>query len=151
MKKFILLILTLSFVFQVGCVENEDIADEENTLDAPIEVSIEDNSILERSEKISDYVVELYGIDDSSSIIFNQTVLVTVVMSYDVELNEETEELIQNVVLEKDQDIKKVIVSDDEQTFTEVSDIIIDLINDTPYDSQVENITKLIEKTDKSK
>jgi uncharacterized protein YcfL len=150
LKKIILLIFTLTFVLQTGCGGNEEMAEEESQT-IPLEVAGEDNSILERSETISDYVVELYGIDDASSIIFNQKALIAVAMSYDVELNDQTKDLIKSVIMEKDKDLVGVLVTDDEKIFSGVNDIVIDLMSGTPYDTQVDAINRLIETEDKHK
>ena len=111
-----------------------------------IEVSMEDKVIIDRSENLSDYVVELFGIDDAATIILNDTALVSVIMAYDSELNDDTENLIKDLVLEKDSEIKEVIVSNDEKTFFQIIEIITDLMNGTSYDRYVNEISKLIEK-----
>ncbi len=150
MKKILLLILSLSTIFQMGCNRSQEIAKEE-VKNIPIQVSGEDNSILERSEDISDHVVELYGIDDASSIIFNQKALIAVVMSYDVDLDDETCDLIKSIIMERDKDIVDVLVTDDDKVFTEVIDIVIDLMAGIPYDTQVDNINRVIDMANKGK
>lgn len=142
-------------ILQVGCFANKDternIVVQDELVNIPVEVSANDSIIIERSEILSDYVVELYGIDDTGTIIFNDTALVAVVMAYDAELTKDTEELIQNIVMEKDGEINKVIVSEDEKIFNNVIDIIIDLMQGVPYDSQLDKISKLLEKANKDK
>lgn len=154
MKKILIILLICVLSLQIGCIMKEDseenVVVEDELIDTPIEVSAEDNIIIERSETLSDYVVELFGIDDTGTIIFNDTALVAVVMAYDVELTEDTEELIENIVMEKDADIKEVIVSEDENVFNDIVDIIGDLMKGNSYDSQVDKISKLIEKTNKN-
>lgn len=150
MKKILLLFFTSIFVFQIGCSENNEIAEKESqTIPLEVEVAVGDNSILERSETISDYVVELYGIDDASSIILNQKVLIAVTMAYDVDLNDQTRDLIESVIMEKDEDLVEVLVTDDEKIFSKINDIVIDLMAGTPYDRQVDTINKLIQTTSK--
>ncbi len=150
MKKNIIILLILALILPMGCSINKDtkkdIGVEGELVDISVEVSAEDNIIIERSEILSDYVVELYGIDDTGTIIFNDIALVAVVMAYDAELTEDTKELIKKIVMEKDSEIKTVIVSEDEKTFNNVVDIIIDLMHGITYDSQVGKISKLIEK-----
>lgn len=142
-------------ILQVGCFANKDternIVVQDELVNIPVEVPANDSIIIERSEILSDYVVELYGIDDTGTIIFNDTALVAVVMAYDAELTKDTEELIQNIVMEKDGEINKVIVSEDEKIFNNVIDIIIDLMQGVPYDSQLDKISKLLEKANKDK
>lgn len=152
MKKSILLItIILSLVFQLGCKasENNNLVELEETKDLSIEVSIEDKIILDRSEDLSDYVVELFGIDDAATIIFNDTALIGVVAAYDREVNEDIKESIENIVMEKDKEIKNVIITDDEKTFNQIVNIINELMNGSSYDNYVNEISKTIDKINK--
>lgn len=152
MKKSILLItIILSLVFQLGCKasENNNLVELEETKDLSIEVSTEDKIILDRSEDLSDYVVELFGIDDAATIIFNDTALIGVVAAYDREVNEDIKESIENIVMEKDKEIKNVIITDDEKTFNQIVNIINELMNGSSYDNYVNEISKTIDKINK--
>ena len=147
MKKSILLILCLTTLFQTGCKNNleEEIADIEDN-EVVIEVAIEDKVVIDRSEDISDYVVELFGIDDSATIIFNDIALVSVIMAKDSDFTEDVKELITDLVMDKDKGIRNVIVSNDEKTFSKIVEIIGDLLNGVPYDNHVATISKIIDK-----
>lgn len=150
MKKTITMLLVFILLFQVGCSKKQkesNLSQGENIL---LETSIEGDDIVERSENISDYIVELYGIDDSISIILNDTVLVAVVMARDSELTEDTISLIKKIVIEKDQDAKNVFVSNDKKQFAEITNIIMDLMSGKPYDNYVDKIDRLIKDIDKS-
>jgi len=152
MKKSILLfIIILSLVFQLGCKasENNNLVDLEEKEDLSVEASIEDKIIIDRSEDLSDYVVELFGIDDAATIIFNDTALIGVVVAYDREIDEDIKKSIENIVMEKDKEIKKVLISDDEKTFNQIINIINGLMNGLPYDNYVGEISKTIEKINK--
>lgn len=152
MKKSILLFIIISsLIFQLGCKasENNDLVDLEEKEDLSVEVSLEDKIIIDRSEDLSDYVVELFGIDDAATIIFNDTALIGVVIAYDRELNEDITQSIENIVMEKDKEIKKILISDDEKTFNQIVNIINGLMNGSPYDSYVGEISKTIEKINK--
>jgi YhcN/YlaJ family sporulation lipoprotein len=152
MKKSILLfIIILSLVFQLGCraSENNNLVDLEETKDLSVEASIEDKIIIDRSEDLSDYVVELFGIDDAATIIFNDTALIGVVIAYDREIDEDIKQSIENIVMEKDKEIKKVLISDDEKTFNQIVNIINGLMNGSSYDNYVSEISKTIEKINK--
>lgn len=152
MKKSILLfIITLSLVFQLGCKasENNNLVDLEETKDLSVEASIEDKIIIDRSEDLSDYVVELFGIDDAATIIFNDTALIGVVVAYDREIDEDIKQSIENTVMEKDKEIRKVLISDDEKIFNQIVNIINGLMNGSPYDNYVSEISKTIEKINK--
>jgi len=153
LKKYLFLILAITLILQTGCRinGNKEILEVEEPKDMSVEVSIDDKVIIDRSENLSDYVVELFGIDDAATIIFNDTALISVIMAYDTELTEETKELIRDLVREKDEEIKKVLISNEEKTFFQVVEIIGKLMNGSPYDSHVGEISKIIEKANKKK
>lgn len=140
--------MTLVLTLQIGCKasnEMDEVKQEEEIIS--IQVSAEDRIILERSENISDYVVELFGVDDAATIIFNDIALVSVVLAYDAELTSEMKEIITEIVIEKDSEINTIKVSNDEKTFFQVIKIIGDMMNGSSYDNYVKEINKMIEKT----
>lgn len=148
MKKYLIIFMTLVLTLQIGCKasnEMDEVKHEEEIIS--IQVSGEDRIILERSENISDYVVELFGVDDAATIIFNDIALVSVVLAYDAELTSEMKEIITDIVIEKDSEINTIKVSNDEKTFFQVIKIIGDMMNGSSYDNYVKEINKLIEKT----
>lgn len=148
LKRYLLFILVLMLFLQVGCqakLDEENVQVEEPE-DISINVSAEDKVIINRSENLADCVVELFGIDDAATIIFNDTALVSVIMAYDTALTEDTKELINDLVMEKDTDIKEVLISNDEKTFFQIVDIIGSLMNGSSYDNHVGEISKMIEK-----
>lgn len=151
MKRYLLLIMILVLILQIGCKADIDkeIVKEEDLNPISVEVAAEDRIIIDRSENLSDYVVELFGIDDAATIIFNDIALISVVMAYDKELTEETKELIHDIILEKDMEIKQVLISNDEKTFFQVIEIMSKLMNGSPYDSHVGEINKMIDKINK--
>ena len=150
MKKIIILII-LSTILQIGCGDNskQEMVEKEEAENISMGVSSEDKTIIDRSEDLADYVVELFGIDDAATVILNDTALVGVVMAYDSELTEDMRNLINDLVLEKDKSIKQVSISEDEKIFNEVVDIINNLMNGAPYDKYVNAISQMIEKTNK--
>lgn len=153
MKKIIILLLVL--ILQSACSINrdneKDIVKQGELEDPILEVSVEDEIIIERSEILSDYIVELFGVDDAGTIILNDTALVSLVMSRDSELTEDTKDLIKNIIIKEDKEINNVIISEDEKVFNDIIDIMLDLIQGSSYDSQVKRISKLIEKTKENK
>ena len=151
MKKIILIIITVLVFLQIGCKSEleQEIVEIEGEDYVSIEVSSEDKVIIERSETLSDYIVELFGIDDVATIIFNDTALVGIVTSYDNELTDDLKVLINDLVMEKDNGIKEVLVSDDKNIFKEVVNIINDLMKGKTYDNYVGAITKMIGKVNK--
>ena len=151
MKKIILLMLALSACLQIACTNDygKEVVEVPQTEETSIEVGSEDRIIINRSEDLSNYVVELFGIDDVATIIFNDTALVGVVTSYDNELTDDLKSLINDLVLEKDSEIKNVSISHDEKVFNEIVNIVNDLMNGKSYDNYVASISKMIEKTNK--
>ncbi|MFA5576000.1 MAG: YhcN/YlaJ family sporulation lipoprotein [Tissierellaceae bacterium] len=147
MKKYIIIILVFALGFQIGC---EPIMRNQISVDEPeeilVEVSSEDRAIIDRSESLSDYVVELFGIDDTATIILNDTALVSVIMAYDKKLTSDVREMITETVINTDAGIKEVLISDDEKMFFKTVDIIGSLMSGTPYDKHVGEIGKMMEK-----
>ena len=152
MKKVILGFLVLSSIsLQIGCGDGagKEIVEVKEAENISIRVDSEDKTLLDRSEDLSDYIVELYGLDDVATIIFNDIALVGVVMARDSELTDEMQEVINELVLEKDKSIKEVLISDDENIFDEIIDIINGLMNGKSYDQYVRSISQMIEKVNK--
>lgn len=151
MKKNTIFLILISLLILSGCTNGESLVNEPVQDDAAIEVSGEDLEILRRSEDLSDYVVELYGIDDAVTIIFNDTAVVGVVLAYDQKMEKDIEEVIINTVKEKDNRIKDVKVSDNKRLFQDINAIIEALLNGKSYDNYVAEINRIIEKIDKDK
>lgn len=105
-----------------------------------------DNEILERSETISDIVVELYGMDDATTIILNDTAIIGVKISYNQELTNKTTETIEQKVLDYDNQLTRVLVTNEEKNFTEISDVVYELLQGKSYDSQVNEINNIMNK-----
>lgn len=147
MKKYLVIMVVVALAFQVGCepsMENQITLEEPE--EALVEVSTEDKAIIDRSENLSDYIVELFGIDDTATIILNDTALVSVIMAYDKELTSDVKDLIRETVINMDTEIKEVLISGDEKVFFEIVDIVSSLMSGTPYDKHVGEIGKMMEK-----
>lgn len=148
MKKITLLIVSLLISLQIGCTT--DFEKEIREVDEPdyisIEVGSEDKIILNRSEDLSNHIVELFGVDDTATIIFNDTALVGIVTAYDNELTDDLKSLINDLVLEKDSGINEVLITDDKKTFNEIITIVNGLMSGKSYDSYVGKISKMVEK-----
>ncbi|NLJ78233.1 MAG: hypothetical protein GX329_02615 [Tissierellia bacterium] len=114
-----------------------------------LEVGGKDYELLVRSEDISNLVVDIYGIDDATSIIFNDMVVVGIQMAEDIALTDGVKETIINSILEDDPMIRQVLVSDNKKVFDEVEAIIYSLMNGESYDDQVKEINRIIEKLKK--
>ena len=138
MKKIILIIISLLLLLQIGCTKDleQDMVGIEDADYISIEVSSEDKIIIERSEDLSDYIVELFGIDDVATIIFNDTALIGIVTAYDKDLTDDLK-------------IKEVLISDDKKIFKEIINIVNDLMNGKSYDNYVNQISKMIGKVNK--
>lgn len=146
----ILTLVLIIITFTVGCseVKNENkIAEEELNVDEKsLNVSGKDNEILIRSENISDMVVNLYGIDNATSIIFNDVVAIGLEMAEGNTLTDEIEKMITDTVLEKDPQIRQVLITASKKIFDKIEDIILSLMNGDSYDKHVKEINKIIEK-----
>lgn len=142
-----ILFLSLILMFQLGCTKS-GIEDGE-TKNISIDTKAESLDILKRSEDISDMVVELYGVDNASTIIFNTKALVSVEPSYDKELDEELRKVINKKVLESFSSIDGVKISDDKKVFSQIEDIIINILQGESYDNYVKEINGIMEKIDR--
>lgn len=152
MKKIILLVMLVSVILQIGCRKpNHEITKEQLENEEYIEVGGVDKEILTRSERIADSVVELFGIDDSVSVVFNDIAVVGIVLSYDKELDQELKEDIINRVKETDSQIQEVNITQKDKNINQLNEIIIGLLNGNPYDSYVEEINKIIDKVKREK
>lgn len=154
-KKFLILILI--GIILTGCSlggnvtekdnsTEEEIVQEEKQEEISLDVSSKDYDLLIRSEGISDAVVNLYGIDNATSIIFNDVVAVAVEMAEDNTFSEEMKQTIIATVKENDSSIREVFVTDSKDIFDEIEEVVSALLNGQSYDSQVEKINSIIEK-----
>lgn len=147
--KFVLFILIFSSI-GVGCnVKNDILQEDDNEEEISINVGGKDYELLVRSEGISDLVVDIYGIDNATSIIFNDMVVVGVEMAEGFTLTDELKETIMNSILENDPMIRQVLISDNKKIFDEIEEVIESLMNGKPYDDQVKEINRIIEKLKK--
>lgn len=171
-KKLILFMVLISIVLgiTIGCVagkkegnisekskleeinkegeDQEEDINEEDTDEEEISMAVgaKDYDILNRSENISNLVVELYGIDNASSIIFNDIVVIAVEIGVDNSLTDDVKEMIITTVLANDTAIRQVLITDNKKTFDQIEDIIEDLMKGNPYDDYVKDINRIIEK-----
>ncbi len=152
MKKNILFLIILSIMLQLGCTDEKsiDMKDKENSLES-IEVTGDDKEIINRSENIADNVVELFGIDDATAIVFNDDVVVGIILSYDRELSPDIIDTIGNLIRENDSDINQVYITSDSKLFKQIDNMVVDILRGKPYDDYVANINKIIDKIKKEK
>ena len=129
-------------------IDRQTVEDENQNL---IEVNVEDKELLNRSEDISDLVVELYGVDDATTIVFNNEAYIGVVMAFDHEFTEELRDTIIHHVKEKDTQIENVSVTTNSKIFKQIDDVVFDLLQGNSYDSQVKEINKIINNINKER
>jgi len=150
----IILFLLLSVII-TGCSskdhlteenEKDEIVQEDYDNQISLDVSGKDYNLLIRSENISDAVVNLYGVDNATSVVFNDMVAIAVEVAEDYTFSEELKQTIENTVKESDSLVKQVLITDDKQVFNEIENIIEALLNGQSYDSQVEKINSIINK-----
>lgn len=139
-----LFVLVLLIVLLFGCIQT-DLTDEIGNEEL-VNVTAIDGEIVERSEKISDLVVELYGIDDATTIIIDDTAIIGVKIAYNQKITEDLSALIKKTVLDEESDIKKVLVTDKDSIFSEINSIVTELLQGKTYDSMVNDIKKTMNK-----
>lgn len=135
MKKIyiVLLMVILTLVF-ASCTMENGVKEED------IDVAGDDSHLVERSEAISDIIVEEYGIDDATTIIFNEYALVSVKIAYKEDITQEHIDKITSKVLKFDELIDKVLITDKEKTFREIDDIVFSLLQGDEYRDYLDDI-----------
>ncbi len=143
MKQRLFIFMILILFLTTSCTTNpkDEIVDE--NAENIVTVAGESDIILERSEIISDSVVELFGIDDATAIIFNDSVLIGVKTAYNQELSNDIKELIESTVLNIDSEISEVLITSKDKIFNEIDNLILELLQGKSYDDLVDNISKV--------
>jgi len=141
MKKKYTYFLLVILVFLVGCTTDKIV--EEKIQDNSITVTGPDSEIIERSETLSDVIVDLYGIDDATTIIFNDTAIIGLKVAYDEELDENISDIVKNAVLIEDPNINQVLLTDKDRVFNEINSVVNELLQGKSYDTLVEDINKI--------
>lgn len=145
-----LLLILIPMVLVLGCTaknDEDELVEEDIEEDITLDVSAQDREILIRSENISDMVVNLYGIDNASSIIFNDMVAIALEMAEGNTLTEDVRMMIRDTVMENDQAIKEVLITDNKKIFDQLEEIVLSLLSDEKsYDDHVVDISRIIEK-----
>lgn len=151
MKRKILLIISFSILISLTACTNPQPEKDKAEVEHPdfIQVNVEARELLTRSEEISNMVVELYGIDDASTIIFNEDAYIAVIMAFDQEFTDELKNLIIHQAKEKDALIENIYVTNDEKIFRQIDDIVFNLLQGESYDDQVKEINKIARKIKK--
>lgn len=141
-KLFISLILILTLISGCTSFNNGDEIGSEVEQEV-MEVAVSNDDILERSELLSDVIVELFGIDDATTLIFNNSALVGIKVAYDQELTDDTKEIIENKIMNTDPNIEEVLISNKARMFNDIEHIVLELLQGKSYDSLVDNISKI--------
>lgn len=123
-------------LFLTSCANdnNDNIIEEEN-----LGVSGDYDKLLDRSEGISDVVVELFGIDDAVTIVFNEYALIAVKIAYNEDMTQEQATEISNKVKDYDE-VGEVLITDNSRVFKEIDDIIFGLLQGDPYEDFLDDI-----------
>lgn len=143
MKK-VFLIFFVTMVVLAGCTNEQGMPEQEIVeQDTTITVGTEDREIIERAESISDLIVDLYGIDDATTVILNDTAIIGIKIAYDQKITDEIKNLIVEKVKEKDPLITNIKITDKKNLFSQIDNIITKLLQGTSYDSLVDDINKI--------
>ena len=155
MKRRVLFLLRIFIAILIiggiitGCAKKDISIEENDKKDITLDVGGKDHDILIRSENISDLVVNLYGIDNATSIIFNDVVAIGLEIADGSKLNDDMKEMIINTVLENDTMIRQVLITDNKKIFDQIESIILSLMNGKPYDEHIKEINRIIDKLKK--
>lgn len=134
MKKVYLLSFLLLTLILVSCTM------ENNVDDYDLNVSGDNSELVERSESISDIVVEEFGIDDATTIVFNEYSIIAVKIAYNEDISQEHTEKITNKVLNYDRQVEEVLITDDSRTFKDIDNIVFDLLQGSDYKDYLDDI-----------
>ena len=99
-----------------------------------------DVDIIERSETISDGIVELYGIDDATTIVIGDEALVGVKIAYDEELNSDTKDMIESTVKSVDKEITNIYLTDKSNIFSDINKVVTEILQGESYDNYLSKI-----------
>lgn len=141
-KRFIILLLIVTLVF-VSCTMGNNL--EEDNLD----VSGNEAELVERSESISDIVVEQFGIDDAVTIIFNEYALIAVKIAYNDDITQQQIAEITNRVKDHDE-VEEVLITDSSKFFREIDDMVVGLLQGHSYNEYLDEINSLKNKMSRS-
>ncbi|TJX13325.1 hypothetical protein E9840_09805 [Tissierella creatinini] len=133
------LILILSLLLG-GCIKEPNLSSGEQD---SVSVQAQDEDIIEKSETISDAVVELYGIDDATSIVINDEVLIGVKIAYDEKMTLENRDLIMSRVQSIDEGITNIYISDNENIFGDINDVVTDILQGKSYESSLNIVNNI--------
>jgi YhcN/YlaJ family sporulation lipoprotein len=154
-KKCILAIFLVVLLFcTCGCGKSkkeqmpiEDAKDESVVSEDTATQNTDDGVV--RAENIADIVVDLFGVEDATALIYNESVLVGVIFSKDVESKGDTKNNILDIIKENDTDIKNIYITDDEKLFNKIDDIEQMLIRGDKVDKYSDDINKIIKQIEK--
>jgi len=151
MKKTMIIILLIILIFNVAC----EFDNNSNEIEVPkkdlIEVSGKEKDIINRSEDLSDMVVELFGVDDATTIILNNNALIGIILARDMELSEELIDTITTTVKSNDNLIEDVKITTNKNLFKEIDNIVTSLIGGDSYEKYLTKINKIENKISKGK
>jgi YhcN/YlaJ family sporulation lipoprotein len=132
----------LTLILNIGCTNDQGSLKEEPL----VSTEAQDRGIIEKSESISDLVVELYGVDDATTVILNNVALVGVKLSYDNKLDDDIKVTITDAIKGFDSEITSVKITQDNKLFRQIDDIMTQLILGKSYDELVDEIGRISEK-----
>lgn len=140
MKHKLLYLLLLVMIILNGCTQEPN-----EVVEEPIAITVgaADREIIERSESISDIIVDLYGIDDATTIILNDDAIIGVKIAYDEKLSDDYRAKIEEAVKNYDNGIAKIVITDKSKLFDEINDVITDVLQGKPYENYINAINNI--------
>lgn len=147
-KKIKVIVSTFLAVFLVfimcSCQKNEVKVEEEDNEDVSTNVAAsKTNELVEMAENIADNVVDLIGVEDATAIIYGEDIVVAVEMSDKNTLTIGMKGMIKDVVMNNDNMINNVFITDDAKIFEKVDTIEQNLIKGEDIKNYREEINKI--------
>ena len=137
MKKMNIIILLVLTLVLASCTMDNNV--EEDDLD----VSGSDAELVEKSESISDIVVEQFGIDDAVTIVFNEYALIAVKIAYNDDITQQQIGEITNIVKDNYDEIEEVLITDNSRIFKEIDDMVFGLLQGNSYNEYLDDINNI--------
>lgn len=147
-KKIKVIVSTFLAVFLVfimcSCQKNEVKVEEEDNEDVSTNVAAsKTNEFVEMAENIADNVVDLIGVEDATAIIYGEDIVVAVEMSDKNTLTIGMKGMIKDVVMNNDNMINNVFITDDAKIFEKVDTIEQNLIKGEDIKNYREETNKI--------
>ena len=151
-RLIMLILLLMIFTLTIfGCKKGETI---ENAKNDEIEENIVtnigtngSNEMVDKAESIADDVVNIMGIEDATAIINDKQIIIVVELSQDLVFSNEIKEMINEIAIKVEPNVKNIYISNDLKLFEKVDDIAQSLIKGDDIKNYTQELNKILKKS----